>query len=216
MSYGYVGDTSTSIKQQVKNAGVLSVGDVLDLESKGQLSGSLELIEEQNLTSGASTIEFTNLKESKYDVHYLTAKIHLDGTADTNYTFDIRVSNDGGSTYESGSNYQYAYLNTKAEGGTFNERQSTSATGFHFDGVVDKASASTNMYMYFYNLGNSSKYSFLTFQDTSIVSSDYRYRARFGSEVYAVAETINALQFLTNATQFDTDTNIKLYGVKQI
>ena len=35
MSYGYIGDTSSSIKQQKNNAGVLSVSDVLDLESKG-------------------------------------------------------------------------------------------------------------------------------------------------------------------------------------
>ena len=213
MPYGYLG---TKADQTAKNFGVFSANDVADLTKQGKFGGSLELIEEQTLTSGASTIEFTNLKESKYDVHYLTAKIHLDGTADTNYSVDIRVSNDGGSTYESGSNYQYAYLNTKAEGGIFNERQSTSATGFHFDGAVDKANASTNFYIYFYNLGDSSKYSFLTFHDTSIISSDYRYRARFGGEVYAVAETINALQFLTDATQFDTDTNIKLYGVKQI
>ncbi len=176
--------------------------------------GKLELIETQTV-SGASTFTFTNLKESTYNVHFMTGTIHLDGTADTNYAYDIRVSNDGGSTYESGANYQYAYVNAKAESTSFNERKSTSATGFHFDGVVDKANASANFYIYFYNLGDSSKYSFLTYQDTSIISSDYRYRARFGSEVYTVAETINALQFLTDATQFDTGTVVSLYGIKE-
>ena len=66
MSYGYVGDTSTSIKQQVKNAGVLSVSDVLDLEGKGQLGGSLELIEEQTVSS-VTTVDFLTIKENKFD-----------------------------------------------------------------------------------------------------------------------------------------------------
>ncbi len=44
MSYGYLGDTSTSIKQQVKNAGVLTPEDILELTAAKQISGSLEFI----------------------------------------------------------------------------------------------------------------------------------------------------------------------------
>ena len=74
MSYGYIGDTSTSINQQVKNAGVLSVSDVLDLKGKGHLGGSLELIEEQTF-SAVSSVAFTNIKEDAYDVHVI--QVHL-------------------------------------------------------------------------------------------------------------------------------------------
>ena len=116
MSYGYVGDTSTSIKQQVKNAGVLSVSDVLDLEGKGQLGGSLELIEEQTISSATSSINFTNL--GNYDVHFLTILGYETNGGGSELVL-IRFSNDGGSTYES-SNYQNAQQ-VCATGGTFSE-----------------------------------------------------------------------------------------------
>ena len=74
MSYGYIGDTSSSIKQQKKNAGVLSVSDVLDLESKGQLGGSLELLTSQTVTSMTSAIDFTEVFTDRYDVYYLESK----------------------------------------------------------------------------------------------------------------------------------------------
>jgi hypothetical protein len=216
MPYGYTGQNL--INQTVKNSGVFSISDVADLTKQGKFGGSLELIEEQNLTSGASTIEFTNLKELKYDVHYLKGTVFFDGTANSNYDAYIRVSNDGGSTYESGANYQYAYLNAKGESTSFNERRDTAATYFRFEGAADRAASSLNFYSYFYNLGDSGKYSFMTFQSSAVIylSGAEQLRTRFGGQVYDVAETINALQFSTNATQYDTDTNIKLYGVKQI
>ena len=49
MSFGYIGDTSTSVKQQVKNKGILSTQESFDLERQGFLGGSLELIQSQNL-----------------------------------------------------------------------------------------------------------------------------------------------------------------------
>ena len=178
--------------------------------------GKLELIETQTV-SGASTFTFTNLKESTYNVHFMTGIIHFDGTDNTNYDTYIRVSNDGGSTYESGANYQYAYVNAKAESTSFNERTDTAATFFRFEGTADRAACSLNFYCYFYNLGDSSKYSYMTFQQSAIVFSGgiELARFRFGSEVYDVAETINALQFSNNGANFDTDTVVSLYGIKE-
>jgi hypothetical protein len=177
--------------------------------------GKLELIETQTV-SGASTFDFTNLKESIYNVHFMTGIIHFDGTANSNYDAYIRVSNDGGSTYESGTDYQYGYLNAKGESTSFNERRDTAENYFRIEGAADRAACSLNFYIYFYNLGDSGKYSFMTFQDSAViyVSGAEQLRARFGSQVYTVAETINALQFSTNATQYDTDTVVSLYGIK--
>ena len=208
----YIGTQPNDVK---KNTGLYTPSEILQLTKDGSWGGSYNFIAEQT-ASGVSTIEFTNLQEQKYDVHYLVGTVHLVGTTDTNYEYNLRVSNDGGSSYESGSNYQYAYQNCKAEATSFNERQDTSATSFRFDGVIDKTNASANFYIYIYNLGSSSIFTSLTFQDSSIISSDRRTRSRFGGEVYTVAETNNALQFTQTATNFDTGTNIKLYGVKQI
>jgi len=178
--------------------------------------GKLELIQTQTV-SGASTFTFTNLKESTYNVHFMTGIIHFDGTANSNYDAYIRVSNDGGSTYESGTDYQYAYLNAKGESSSFNDRRDTAENYFRIEGAADRTACSLNFYIYFYNLGDSGKFSFMTFQDSAVIYTGgaEQFRSRFGSQVYDVAETINALQFSTNATQYDTDTAMSLYGIKE-
>jgi len=68
--------------------------------------------------------------------------------------------------------------------------------------------------MYFYNLGNSSKYSFTTHQTMTQIngSSSYMY---FGGGVYAVAETINAIRWFSDSSR-TFNGNFKLFGVKQI
>ena len=169
MSYGYVGDTSTSIKQQVKNAGVLSVSDVLDLEGKGQLGGSLELIEEQTF-SGVTYVDFTSIQENKYDVHFLEV---------INVDFSGGQSSLGIQFYESGvletaSVYQYANQYGQTDG-TFGESKSTgishifiNAANFGFT-----STDSGHTYVYLYNLGDSSKYSFLTQQGVLEDRSSY-------------------------------------------
>lgn len=93
----------------------------------------------------------------------------------------------------------------------------TGATYFRIEGAADRAASSLNFYIYYYNLGDSSKYSFTTFQDSAEIYTGgaEQFRARFGSQVYNVAETINALQFSTNATQYDTDTVVSLFGIKE-
>ena len=72
MPYGYLGQTPN---QQVKNSGVFSVGDAKALTDVGQLGGSLELIQEQVITSTTSAVDFTDLKN--YDVQSLVYLIYL-------------------------------------------------------------------------------------------------------------------------------------------
>ena len=69
MSFGYLGDTSTKIKQHRKNEGILTPQDVIDLEPKNHLGQSLELIESKNLTGTTpSSIAFESIKESEYKI----------------------------------------------------------------------------------------------------------------------------------------------------
>ena len=209
MSYGYVGDTSTSIKQQVKNAGVLSVSDVLDLEGKGQLGGSLELIEEQTV-SGVSSIVFDDLKENIYNVHLLQC---IGLYASTSTHINLRFSNDNGSTFES-SNYQYAiqYVGTNGSNGEIKSTTGTDITNITSDN--NNSTQAGGAYHYLYNLGNSSKYSFTTGQvmdgNTNVAGTFF---TQLQSGVYAVAETINAFNlFATGATVTGT---ASLYGIAE-
>tara|TARA_B100001939_G_scaffold318419_1_gene305822 strand:+ start:787 stop:1416 length:630 start_codon:yes stop_codon:yes gene_type:complete len=209
MSYGYVGDTSTSIKQQVKNAGVLSVSDVLDLEGKGQLGGSLELIEEQTISSD-TTIDFTSIQETGYGVHYLTFENMSMTAAGGNQIPYYRLSNDGGSSFES-SNYNSTGQFNDAGGTGIKLTQRT--TYGHLCGP-QQSNYKWNGYAYFYDLGNSSKYSLATFQSVGHYSSNSKQSTSFGGSVYSVAETINAIRLSVDTTTLAGGT-AKLYGVKQ-
>ena len=200
MSYGYIGDTSSSIKQQVKNAGVLSMSDVLDLESKGHLGGSLELIETQTF-SGVSQVDFTSIKQNKYNVHFISCT-----TTDVDNALKVRLGNSGGII---SSGYQLANQFMITDG-TFGEQKSTSSINFIDSG--NSNSDSKNLYMYLYNAGNSSKYTFATSQvfgsHTSTAFIGY-----FGGAVRPTADEITQIRFYADT---DLTGTIKLFGVKQI
>ena len=181
----YLGTQPNDVK---KNTGLYTPSEILQLTKDGSWGGSLELIETKDLTGTTPTaIDFTNLKEDVYDVHFLQY-INLQITGSD--TIRARVSNDGGSTYES------------------------TRTNFDaFDRIGQNAvNQAYNGYIYIYNAGNSSKFTFLTAHVTNENDG-----FRFGSFVYHVAETVNAFRlFLTSNTFKDVGSVVKLYGVKQI
>jgi len=175
------------------------LGGVADL-------GKLELIETKTF-SGVTTVDFTSIDESTYNVHFLTINDlqGIDSTASPVYT---RLSNDGGSTFET-SNYQRAQL-----ANTF-ESRTTSSNFLNLigPGVTNKTGRSSNCYIYFYNLGDSAKYSFATEQGTTWTDAN-DYQMQFGSSVYTVAETINAIRFY-NASSRQISGTISLYGIAE-
>ena len=196
----YLGTQPNDVK---KNTGLYTPSEILQLTKDGSWGGSLELIEEQTISSG-STLNFTSIKENIYDVHFILAKNIESSSANT--AVKIRLSNDGGSSYEAGTSYQTA-LQYGTTGGSFGEANSTGTSALDFTG--DTANQNKGAYCYLYNLGNSSKYSFQTFQNMEEGAMN------FGGGAYTTAETINALQFLTTNTNAWTGT-IEIYGVKQI
>ena len=214
MPYGYLGDSSTKIKQVKKNDGLISVSEALDLQSKGHWGGSLELIQSQTTSSTPSSVNFTNLKGAKYDVHYLTATNASTSTDDGR--IGIRLSNDGGSSYES-SNYETAYESNASDGGT-NEYKSTSDNQLEF--IINtgtNANEKGHGHLYLYNLHNSALYSWSTGQSVALNSSAAAF-AWHGGSVYEVGETIDAFSIIPDGASgtLDDDIVFTLYGVKQI
>ncbi len=199
----YIGTQPNNVKQ---NIGLYTPNDITALTKDGNWGGSLELIESQTASS-SSALDFTNL--GNYDVHYMTLDNFQCTTSTTRYV-SARVSNDGGSSYESGSNYQRAWfrINTSGTNAEINGTSETSMTNFF---SIDSDNRTSQSYIYFYNLQNSSKYSFATFQSWNSVG-DYTY---FGGMVYTVAETINALRIFPDGDALATG-NAKLYGLKEI
>ena len=186
------------------NKGIFTPTDIYDLTRADKYTnyGQLELIQTQTISSG-STLNFTSISEDVYNVHFVTANNIESASANT--AVKIRLSNDGGSSYEAGTSYQTA-LQYGTTGGSFGEAKSTGTSALDFTG--DTANHNKGAYCYLYNLGDSSKYSFQTFQNMEEAGMN------FGSGVYTTAETINAIQFLTTNTNAWTGT-ISLYGIKE-
>ena len=204
MSYGYIGDTSTSIKQQVKNAGVLSMSDVVDLKSKGHLGGSLELISEQTVSSVAN-VQLTSIKESNYDVHLLQVFNYQPAALDR---LGMQFYESG--VLETGNVYKYAYQYGYYSG-TFGENKSTGDN--HLKVTPDEtttAGESSSSYTYIYNAGNSSHYTFTT---AHLVGSDF---FRFGGGLLPQASTVDGLYLFGDFSGSNFSATIKLYGVKQL
>ena len=105
--YGYIPEAPT--QSWGDNKGIFTPNDIynLDLDSKFSTVGTLELIETKT-GSGVSAIDFTSIKESTYNVHFLTItdfQVATDGQP-----MGLRFSTDGGSSYVA-SGYQWATEN---------------------------------------------------------------------------------------------------------
>ena len=202
MPYGYLG---TQPNQTVKNTGVLSVTEAAELQSQGKLGGSLELIEEQTF-SGVSAVDFTSIKENVYDVMFMQVN-----TTDISTTTNFGIQFYESGVLETASVYQEAFQSGLASG-TFAEVKSTGRAYILFT-QSNIANTATSAYLYFYNLGNSSKYSFLTAQGTGETSSNV-FNMYFGGGVLPQASTVDGIRVKDNFGNMTG--SIKLFGIKQI
>jgi hypothetical protein len=171
--------------------------------------GKLELIETKS-ASGSATVDFTSIKETKFDLHFLTFN-NLQTATDSIYT-EMRLSNDGGSSFEN-SNYmravRYAGIN-----GTFGIGSSASDSEFSLLAFTS-ANNAMNGYVYFYNLGDSSKYSFITHHSPISVESSTVGWSYFGSQVYKQTEKIDAIRVMNSGSSVNfTSGTVSLYGIK--
>ena len=196
------------------NKGIFTPKDIYDLTRADKYTnyGQLELIETQTV-SGVSAVNFTSLDESTYNVHFLTIN-NVTPTASGFHYHNVRFSNDSGSSYES-SNYQYANQYGGANAGDFSDSlrsASASEIGDLFALTGTDTEIAGNGYMYFYNLGDSTKYSFTTHHNMVQINSTSAYMY-FGSGVYTQTETINAIQWFSDSSvTFNGD--FSLYGIK--
>ena len=187
MSFGYLGDISTKIKQKVKNQGVISVAEAYELEKKGQLTGSYELITRTVLSSQTDT-EFTTLRESEFDVHVFQFEQIVMSGADT---LRAVVSNDGGSTYETGSNYDGELQSVTANGSASQDDRD----GFtSWDRILqNQANVEMSGTLTVYNMGDATCYTSAHQEVQSRTSSGVQ--TKHGGHVYLVKETVNAIKF---------------------
>ena len=195
----YIGTQPNNVKE---NIGLYTPNEILQLEKDGNWGGSLEHIQTQTISSG-STMAFTSIKESLYDTHILQATNCESSSANT--SISVRLSNDGGSSYEAGTSYHIA-LQYGTTSGSFGQVRSTGTSYMQF--LSDTANANRGGYMYLFNLGDSTMYSNSSYVQMETPTMSY------GGSTYVTADTINAIQVLTTNTNAWTGT-VSLYGYKR-
>ena len=199
MPFGYLGTTPN---QKVKNSGVFSVSEALQLQKDGELGGSLQLISTTTFSS-SSAVNITEGFEG-YDVFF--AQINdLTGSGNMNISMQFYESG----VLETASVYQYAQEYMQVDGGR-GEEQSTGATKLFMNSF--QSTDSFGMYIYFYNFTDSSKYSFYTFQSTPSYVADFE--TKFGGGVLPQNSVVDGVSFTTNTGTMSG--TIKLYGLKEI
>ena len=206
--FGYI---PKSPKQSFgNNKGIFTLTDIYDLTRLDVFTnyGQLELIETQNVTSAVTNIDFVNLQEDLYEEHLLTCN-NVETLTDSRHLV-ARLSNDGGSTYETGS-YINSYLSNNGAGG-----QASGVNTFlqYLSASLGTASNERgNGFIKFYNLGNSSVRS-----SCNSVFSDWRYdsslQTSLGFAQRNAYEINNAIR-LTGHASTTWKGSYSLYGVKR-
>ena len=207
----YLGTQPNDVK---KNTGLYTPSKILELTKDGSWGGSLELIAEQT-TSGAVSYNFTDIKENVYDVHLLQI-IGLT-VPSASQEWGIRLYEGG--VLETASVYQYAYQENGVTGGV-SETRSTGDDNIKINSTGSEQWVA-NIYIYFYNLGNSSKYSFCTFQgmprrNTSGGSyNDAGTYHRFGGGVFTVTSAVDGCNIFFSSGNIASGSTFTLYGLKK-
>ena len=203
MAFSYVGNFPN---QQVSNSGVLSLDDINNLESNGELGGSLELIASTSHSGDVSQIDFTDIKAPKYDVHLLQIKDFDFETSIGRIGIQLRESG----TWETGTNYMYSIKYLETTGSYGNQRQ----TAYEYMQLEFQLSTAgtMNCYAYLYGLGDSNKYSFMTY-DLHMVGATYGSH-RFGGGALTQASAVDGIRIMRSGSSNFTGYNIKLFGVK--
>jgi hypothetical protein len=203
----------------MSNSGVFDVNDIRYLMDYQQwpTPGELQLIQTQT-ASDVATVDFTDIQENIYNVHLLTVNNLQVNSAGTNArTVVTRLSNDGGSSFISGSTaYERAYRGYYSSVGAGSDVKSTGISYMNITGAQTSLSAASNAncYIYLYNLGDNTKYSFSTIHSSGWMKQGYGI-FHFGMAIYPVAEIINGIRLLeSTGTDNINSGTFSLYGIR--
>jgi hypothetical protein len=205
--YGYIPQAPT--QSWVDNKGIFTPNDIYDLtrDDKFKNLGQLELIETKTVSS--AVCDFTDLKTETYNNHLVTfTDIHFASQSE----FGYKVSNDNGASFATG--YQFANQRGIANG-SFAERKSTGQDSARLCGDIDDATNSlANGYMYLYNAGDSTKYTFSTSSMVFVDNTDTT-AMEFGGQLYPTVAQIHQIRFgLGTTCSAMASATISLYGIK--
>jgi len=204
--YGYVG-VDIPAQSFGANKGVFNPAEINELvaDNKWTQYGQLELIETQTF-SGVNSVTFTNIKQNEYNVHFMTFNNCKSFSGQTNK--QLLQLYEAGIGFETGNVYQYANQ-FGGSNGSFGENKSTSTNALRINGQTNGDNFHTQ-YVYLYNLGDSTKYSFMTSHCANWYTALFMF---FGSAVLPQASEIEQIKYFAESTGNISGT-ISLYGIK--
>ena len=210
--YGYSGvDIPTQAFKA--NVGKFDPSEINELVQEDEWTqyGQLELIETQTYSSAVTAIDFTSIQESTYNVHFMTCS-QMNAAVDNIHTMNIRLYESG--TLETGGVYYSARQNAGLHPTVgFNENRSTSANKIALQyGSGTATGESESAYIYFYNLGDSSNYSFVSWHSVGL-NNDAYFVSAFGSGALPQASQVDGIRLLTNSNNY-SDFKVSLYGIR--
>ena len=180
------------------------LGGVADL-------GKLELIQTIPFSSSVSSVEATNLDESNFNVHLITFHNFSittagSGTSQTNF----QLAENGTFTT---SGYQRAVQGGNSNATQFEANSTSDTRIFNAYSTGSGSSIDFSLYMYIYNAGNSSKYTFITTHLTKDEAGIFQYQ--FGAGVLPQTSTVTGVRAIeSNGTNFD-NFQVNVYGIKE-
>jgi len=174
--------------------------------------GKLELIETQTVTSAVTSVDFTNIKEDTYNVHFLIFNNQL-FSADKQLAFQLYENG----VKETSSVYQVAYQRGAGDG-NFGEAKTTGLNTITMQsnaGGTGSDRERSNGYIYLYNAGDSTKYTFATFHN-SILDAGGDSAFGFGSGLLPQASVVDgiSISMYTGGANIDEGT-FSLYGIAE-
>ena len=205
----YIGTQANNVKQ---NIGLYTPSEILQLTKDGHWGGSLELIEEQTYTGAVNQVIFDEIQEENYNVHLLIFE-KVQGTADNVQTDNIQLYENG--VLETSNVYQVAQRNHRATGSFTNASRSTASNQWNVGvGGGNQANEKLSGYMYMYNAGNSSKFTFATMHSSQWSSDPYMWH-KHGGMCLPQASKVDGIKIYVTSGNYSSY-KFRLFGVKKI
>tara|TARA_B100000427_G_scaffold140837_1_gene117275 strand:+ start:285 stop:872 length:588 start_codon:yes stop_codon:yes gene_type:complete len=193
----------------MSNSGIFDVNDIRYLMDYQQWSGvgTLELIQTETITS-ETLVEF-NLT-GNYNVYFLTFNDVV--LVDTKELI-MRVSTDGGSTFNASTNYNNASQRGDSAGNFYEYRLPNNTQFQPLSSMGSDTNETHNGYIYMYNFLDSAKYSYLTYHTMGYdLSGNAEFH--FGSAGKESAEYNDAIQFKDSGGSGVQSGVFSLYGIR--
>ena len=203
--YGYIPEAPE--QSFGNNKGIFNPKDIYDLTRADKYTnyGQLELIETINQDTSVSAVVFDDLRD--YDIHLIFVSELQGGDAE----LQGRLSTDGGTTFYSGSRYDYAMQYGQA-GGSNGDRKAINTSRFQRLAKTGNHTGATGQgYITFYNLRDSNLYSMLTTLNYSMDNNPYGIYQR-GGQVLRNKEQNNAIQLFLNTGTLQG--KFSIYGIR--